>query len=244
VIGNVISGNNGWAGIAICGSGSICGGGDAGTQGNNASANVVQSNFIGTNVSGGLLGNSGYGVSIDGAVNTLVGGATTSERNVIMASGGAGVAVFNPGATGNRIIGNSINSSGGLGIDLGNGGVTPNDTGDADTGPNELQNFPVLTAATPSSVTVTLNSRPGQPFSIQLFTNGTTCPTSGHGEGGTLVSTFDVTTDADTGNVEVTPEVSLTEGEFVAATATDKAGNTSEFSACRLVEIPDGGGGQ
>ena len=38
----------------------------------------------------------------------------------------------------------------GLGIDLGGDGVTRNDLGDADGSPNHLQNFPLVTAITPT----------------------------------------------------------------------------------------------
>jgi hypothetical protein len=71
-------------------------------------------------------------------------------------SGSAGVAIYSdPGdpVTGNRILGNSIFSKGGLGIDLVGGsedpdGRTANDgVPDADTGANNLQNFPVISSA-------------------------------------------------------------------------------------------------
>src|SRR5262249_2705557 len=62
----------------------------------------------------------------------------------------------------NAILGNSIFSNGGLGIDLigndtGPCGETPNDHCDVDTGPNNLQNYPVITAATISGGNVTLS---------------------------------------------------------------------------------------
>ena len=64
-----------------------------------------------------------------------------------------GVRVAADAATGNAIIGNSIYqrsgyNSGGLGIDLGSGGVTVNDNLDPDSGPNNLQNFPVISSTT------------------------------------------------------------------------------------------------
>ena len=64
-----------------------------------------------------------------------------------------------------RSAANSIFNNDALGIDLGtNGAVTTNDTGDPDTGPNNLQNFPVLVSLSfsPGNVTVngTLNSLP------------------------------------------------------------------------------------
>ena len=38
-------------------------------------------------------------------------------------------------------------SNGGLGIDLGGDGITPNDSGDEDSGPNDLMNSPAGVSA-------------------------------------------------------------------------------------------------
>ncbi len=66
----------------------------------------------------------------------------------------------------------TIRNTAGLGIDLGATGVDENDLGDSDSGPNFLQNFPVLIAAERSadSITVsgTLNSEGGQRFRISI----------------------------------------------------------------------------
>ena len=123
VIDNVISGNDGFAGLAICGSGQTCGGGDAGTQTSNASGNIVQGNLVGTSAVGtGALGNTQRGVSIDGAPNTIVGGPLASHRNVISATAaGPGIIIFDPGADNNLIRGNRIGTDD-TGAPLGNQG--------------------------------------------------------------------------------------------------------------------------
>lgn len=125
-----------------------------------------------------------------------------------------------------------------LGIDLiahNNFGVTPNDPGDADTGANELQNYPVLSTAeagTNTQVAGTLSSQANKTYRIEFFAN-TACDPSGFGEAERYLGEIQVTTAA---SGEATFDVELPEstsvGEFVTATATDATGNTSELSAC------------
>lgn len=66
----------------------------------------------------------------------------------------------------------NLNPHSALAIDLGNNGVSPNDPDDVDTGPNGLQNYPVLVSAqrNGSSLSVSghLNSLPNSNFEITL----------------------------------------------------------------------------
>ena len=90
------------------------------------------------------------GVLLSSAQETTIGG-TAAEAGNRISGNGTGVAVHNTagGHLRNSILSNSIHSNGDVGIDLNwPGGVTPNDPNDPDTGPNELQNFRVLTSAT------------------------------------------------------------------------------------------------
>ena len=115
------------------------------------------------------------------------------EANTITRSAFHGLTV-RQSSTGNRFTQNSIvgNSTAGpsLGINLiptvVDDGVSPNDVGDGDTGPNNLQNFPVLARASTSGATTTvvgtLDSAPGT-YAVELFDNAA-CHVSGHGEGG------------------------------------------------------------
>lgn len=188
----------------------------------------VQGNFIGTDITGaGALANTGAGVRL-GASGTFVG-----PGNVIAFNGKQGVLVENNQA---EISSNSIFSNTLLGIDLRGDGVTPNDAGDADTGPNNLQNFPSLGSVTQSNdvalISGNLVSTPNASFQIELFSNPS-CDSSGNGEGHKFINSTTATTDS-SGNSSFFTAAHMSDlsGPFITAIATDQNGNTSEFSAC------------
>jgi len=200
---------------------------------------VVQGNLIGTDVIGAnALGNGRGGILIDnGANQTAIGGTAAGAGNIIAhnspARGEPGVSVF--ASTNNSILGNSIFDNGGLGINLGNDGITANDVGDSDSGPNNLQNFPVITGVTSgggmTTISGRLNSAANTTYRIEFFANDA-IDSTGYGEGQTFFGAKDVTTDA-SGNVSFSftnPFSQLGAGQRVTATATDPNNDTSEFS--------------
>ena len=174
-------------------------------SGAGATSNFVQGNFIGTQADGvSALPNLLDGINLsNGAGNNLIGGTIAGGGNVIAFNGGDGVSNSPGSGTANRIISNSIHTNGTtaqhLGIDLDADGVSPNDAGDADTGANNLQNFPVLNSAVSNgaatNVSGTLNSTASTVFRVEFFSNAT-CDASGSGEGEQLLGSSDVTTDA------------------------------------------------
>jgi hypothetical protein len=239
-----------------------------------AQDNSIVNNYIGVGADGSTaVGNLGQGVVLRsfGTTGELpvqqnsIGGTATGTGNIIAHNGKAGVAIFGQPVAGNgqsntanRILGNSIfangttNPSFEVGIDLvanttfpTDDGVTPNHTGGAIAGPNNLQNFPVLSGAAVNRnnagtiVTGALNSSPNTTFRIELFDN-TSASQTGFGEGKSFLTFLNVTTDAG-GNasfsVNLIPTVPL--GHFLTATATDPSGNTSEFS--KAVQIVSAG---
>jgi hypothetical protein len=138
--------------------------------------------------------------------------------------------------TQNRISSNSIFANGTLGTDLVPAGVTLNDPADADTGANDLQNFPVITSAQTAggltTITGVLESRPSTGYRVEVFET-ITCDPSGFGEAQRQILAADVTTDA-SGRAEFmrTTTQAAPSGHFITATATDPDGNTSELSRC------------
>jgi hypothetical protein len=179
----------------------------------------------------------------DASFNTIGGQvtATSNPSNRISGNSSGGVVIEGADATGNLLVSNSISSNGGLGIDLdvpGDPGVTPNDADYADTGPNRLQNFPVLTFARTSgdetTVKGTLNSSVNTTFTLQFFGSPESDP-SGFGEGKTFRFERSVTTDG-SGNASFTFKTTkkVRKGNVVTATATNEGlegfRDTSEFS--------------
>jgi CSLREA domain-containing protein len=201
--------------------------------------NSVQNNIIGSNPAGTLnLGNNTVGISISG-LGSMIGGTLAGQGNRIAFNGtnpveaGAGVQVN--GGSGSRIQGNAIYSNAALGIDLGDMGVTLNDPLDEDLGTNDLQNFPLLTGVQVGTGTVTiggtLNSAPSQTYRIEFFAN-TACDPSGYGEGQRYLGSVNATTNGN-GDATFNALLSATIGDdYLTATATDPANNTSEFSPC------------
>ena len=215
---NIISGNKG-AGIGI-----VAG----------ATDELIEGNLIGTDITGSNPLGNGTGILIDGgSANNTIGGSA-GAGNTIAYSAGIGVDVDATAGIGNEIRFNSIFSNTGLGIDLGGDGVTLNTPGGPHTGPNDDQNFPVITglssAGGTTTVTGTFNSTPSTTFMLDFYTMSS-YNASGYGEGRYLLGSDPLTTDV-SGNASFsftfsTPAQGAT---FVSATATDPSGNTSEFA--------------
>lgn len=223
----------------------IAGNAVAGILDNGAQNNVIQGNFLGVSADGVTPVPNATGVWLIGtnpaspAKNNLIGGTVAGGGNLIELNSGAGVAVSGTTATGNGILGNSIFANGGLGIDLGNDGVTPNSPGGVGglhTGPNNLQNFPLITAISfgLSSTTIqgTLNATPSMTFRLEFFSSAT-CNTSGFGQGQEFLGFTNVTTDG-SGNTSFNVPIAfaIPASASISATATDPAQDTSEFSPC------------
>ena len=218
-----------------------------------SSSVVIQGNLIGTDVTGTApLGNAltaaQYGgIFLNTASNTTIGGPNPGEGNVIAFNAGNGVTVFGFGTeTGNTIRGNAIFGQVSpsfplhpqLAIDLGDDGPTANDPGDGDTGWNGLQNYPIVTSATPlapgsgTHILGVLHSAPSTAYTLDFYENAP-CLAHPHDyyQGQTYLGAADVVTDG-TGVVaiDVTLAPTIEAGDVVVATATDPNGNTSELT--------------
>ncbi len=236
--GNLISGNDNW-----------------GVQIGSANANIVQGNIIGADIAGTQpLGNlAGGGIIISNSPDNAIGGTAAGAGNIIAFNGGgtpqctadlAGIWVHHHPAINNAILGNPIFHNAGLGIDLEFDGdpncVEPNDHCDSDTGPNDLQNYPLIAASFGGGnvmISGTLDSVASTMFRLEFFSNPA-CDSSGFGEGKHFLGSTVVTTGADCAVAFGPLSFPLPTGDsVVAATASrlDGGGNpveTSEFSAC------------
>ncbi len=202
--------------------------------------NVVQGNYLGTDVTGTVAqGNIADGVFIGGAAtNNVIGGTEPGAGNVI-AYNRKGVVLTGTATTGNRILGNAIFANAAMGIDLGDDGVTLNDAS-GHSGPNNFQNFPVLTQVTASgngrTVFGHLRSTQNTTFALDFFANAAFDP-SGYGQGEVYLGSVTVTTDASGFAAFSFAYVADPAQPFLTSTATDPAGNTSEFSGRDLPPV-------
>ena len=238
-VGTVIGGDTPGSGNILSGSGYF------GVDIVSTTGISVVGNLIGTDITGlAPLGNGYMGIRVLGA---LPGGCSSIiARNVIAynglgdyrdINGGEGIAIS--ACTGTRVLFNSIHDNDRLGIDLLDdylGGVTLNDPEDTDVGPNNFQNFPVLSQAIVSAETgraVIRGAQDSNPVSganeLQfLLADG---DPSGYGEGKTFLldlsnqpaGQFPFRTPS------FAPPVPVSPGALVTATATTSDG-TSEFS--------------
>ena len=217
--GNVISGNED-NGINLTG---------------NSTANLVEGNLIGTDLTGTLrLGNNENGVDLGSSSNTI-GGTVGGAANIIdyNGSGQAGSGVeLNGDVIDDEILSNSIYGNAGLGINFGDG-PTPNHQ-PGTPGPNDYQNYPTLTPAfsdgSATSVSGSLFSTADTTFLVQFYASPTPS-SSDFGEGKVLLGSAPETTDSG-GNVSFSINLStgVTVGTYVSATATSPSGDTSEFA--------------
>ena len=172
VSNNVISGNQG-NGVEF-----------GGLQGGGA-LNIVD-NKIGVQGDGVTsLGNNAYGVVLySGSCGTptpVSSGVTDLlvRGNVIAYNTADGFLISgtNPPSTGNKIVANKMFANGAKNLNLGTpGGPRPNDAGDADTGPNNGQNYPVISSLardwpnTRTAVNFLLDTAPGI-YRIDMYSN-------------------------------------------------------------------------
>jgi CSLREA domain-containing protein/uncharacterized repeat protein (TIGR01451 family) len=232
---NLISGNTG-AGISLHGSGN----------------NTIVGNKIGTDAAGTIaLGNGADGILIDGGghtVNVIRGNQISNNgsngvelsgstlynpvlNNQISGNGGKGIVVAGS-ASNNRLEGNLIYNNTALGIDLNDDGVTHNDMGDADTGANGLQNFPLITSTTGGVLTGRLNSVPYNAYHFEFFASAT-CDPTGYGEGEVFLGSINMVADA-SGNTSFALGYTPVAGKpHITATVNNMdRDETSEFSPC------------
>jgi hypothetical protein len=123
---------NAGSGVSVSGSNNVIGGTAAGARnllsGNAAAGvaiasgggNLVQGNFVGTDVTGArALGNRDVGVAVTGGSNNLVGGTPAAARNVISGNAHSGVVVAGANTVQGNFIGTDVTGTSPLGNENG-----------------------------------------------------------------------------------------------------------------------------
>lgn len=226
--------------------------------------NTITNNGINATTCGGITHDAGI---------RLMDNDVTISQNVIYSNQGPGIVVAD--GTGITISQNAIYNNGvradALGIDLDDtrkmgDGVTLNDNGDSDNGPNNLLNFPIITAAYMSGSNLVIKgwARPGATIEVFLtdINEGTAAAgdnqlgfSTDYGEGQTYLGTVVEGSGADLdagsssytdvdGNTDNTNRFhfsfavppTVSMGDMVTATAT-LGNSTSEFSPMSILKV-------
>lgn len=268
---NAINSLPNFTGILLDGSGcSVVGNRVAGNSNDNLWINGGNNNLVQRNIFGAALNDSGFiggaGVHISGnGSGNIIGSSPNSVGAALLANTirynlTGGILVDN--GSNNTIRSNIIYDNGGSGagmdIDLGADGATPNDTNDTDTGPNLLQNFPLVdhlyyapltepTANTSgiegSQTTVDLivdghlNSQPGNYrvdayFSTRCDNGAFHVTGRGHAQAWLGSATLTIPAASVTGTISMSVTLPAATNAFVSLIATDALGNTSEIGSC------------
>ena len=140
----------------------------------NANSNTVAGNIIGTNANATLSrGNTGSGVHISASLalvaqDNIIGsnnnGTGDAAEGNIITNNNIGISTNNSvNVHGNVFSRNKTYTNTALAIDLSSDSFSANDDGDADTGPNELYNVPIIKDATISGTNLIISgvTRPG-----------------------------------------------------------------------------------
>lgn len=217
--------------------------------GNSVSSTQILGNFIGTDTTEAIsLGNAGHGIHLAGPTSdNQIGGVLSGEANTIANNAGNGVNFVDTGSApndGTSIRGNRFVNNGQLAIDILADGVTANDSGllfsDADSGPNNVQNFPEINSAevigTGLVITGELFGNSSVLYTIDFYATGTPDAT-GHGEASRYLGSIQRTTNffGYRSFSTLFSAASVTVGESITATATHSDGSTSEFSLNHIV---------
>jgi hypothetical protein len=210
-------------------------------------------NFIGMTSDGDNVKNHGDGIRLEGDAD----GNVVADNHLFFNLGeGIQLEALATGAAGQpdncQIRRNRCGNNGGLGINLRPVGeaasiVTANDQDDPDSGPNDLQNFPVITGLVSNGTDTTISGKlnvsadDSGTYRIDIFRSLSMDP-SGHGEGEVYLGTASIAVLGGAGNTDGTWSLTVPghfPNQWFTATATlDSPGKfrSSEYSEAMLAD--------
>lgn len=207
------------------------------------SGSSVSNNLIGSTRLGDSARPVGKGIALGLFVNNVTIGSLAAPNVIANVGNGVGVLVgagSNNVATANRFHGVSLP----VDLILGPvGTVTANDLDDIDTGPNGLQNFPVIQSVQRIAGGVRVQGTLDVPiasnnalYTLSFYAN-TACAASGNGPGERFLGSFPANFTQGSGesfSIDVLTQDLLPTGTVLTAAVTGPEGS-SEFSACAAV---------